>query len=250
MNLDKTRFCSTYLSLKIVGDQKNCAMKIGKISNRCEALKSCCESASRCEQDAIFTETGRTLTGLKEEIAIKLAECAEKMTPKKSLSPRKILKSPPFSLCLNYLQCQKDAYNLKAHCFDPDFHYQKCAEKLGGEIRKMHEKREEAFEYLDKCVPIVNVTREFMITERVCRASALKIQNSPTNFVELQKSGQNCHFHVAQKRQECAILRDCCVQADVCERSALYAAISDEYLLRRTELRQELELCRNSDFLQ
>lgn len=72
----------------------------------------------------------------------------------------------------------------------------------------MNQRREEAFAYLDKCVPIANVTREFMITDRVCRASTLKDKKPRKDLL-------NCYFEVSRKRKECALLRDCCVQADV-----------------------------------
>uniref|UniRef100_A0A1I7T488 CPG4 domain-containing protein n=1 Tax=Caenorhabditis tropicalis TaxID=1561998 RepID=A0A1I7T488_9PELO len=259
---DKNRFCASYLFNR--PDTKGeFPLRLARLQNRCDALRRCCEPAVRCEQQAVYSENGRTLSGLKEEVDIKMAECAQHeeeirphqppQVPDKSKKQRKIkaIQSPPFSLCLKYLQCQKDAHQMRVDCSKSSNHHsidgldtddssdstwQNCKTSLEEDYYLMNQRREEAFAYLDKCVPIANVTREFLITERVCRASTLK-NNKP------RREEVNCHFAVSRKRKECALLRDCCVQADVCERSALYAVISDEYLLRRTQLRETLGAC-------
>ncbi|CAI2339670.1 unnamed protein product [Caenorhabditis sp. 36 PRJEB53466] len=258
-NPDKIRFCSGYLFNRTATDG-DCSIRIARLANRCDALRRCCEPASRCEQVEVYSENGRTLSGLKEEVEIKMAECAqheEEIHPHAIAEPKKqkkvrIIESPPFSLCLKYLQCQKDAHDMRVNCSKQsnphsvdgldsddasDSTWQSCRRSLAEDFQTMNQRRSEAFAYLDKCVPVANVTREFLITERVCRASALK-ERKP------RREG-NCHLEVSRKRKECALLSDCCVQADVCERSALYAVISDEYLLRRTQLRETLDLCMN-----
>lgn len=264
---DKNRFCASYLFNR-PDTNGDCPLRIARLQNRCDALRRCCEPAVRCEQQAMYSENGRTLSGLKEEVEIKMAECAqheEELRPhpstKESSSPDKtspkkqrkikVIESPPFSLCLKYLQCQKDAHQMRVNCSkssnlhsidgldsddSSDSTWQTCKSTLEEDFYLMNQRREEAFAYLDKCVPIANVTREFMITDRICRASTLKDKKPRREEV-------NCHFEVSRKRKECALLRDCCVQADVCERSALYAVISDEYLLRRTQLRETLGVC-------
>ncbi|KAF1764764.1 hypothetical protein GCK72_004714 [Caenorhabditis remanei] len=263
---DKNRFCASYLFNR-PDTNGDCPLRIARAQNRCDALRRCCEPAVRCEQQTMYSENGRTLSGLKEEVEIKMAECAQheeelRPHPQNSQNPLsdkstkkqrkiKIIESPPFSLCLKYLQCQKDAHQMRVNCSkssnrhsldgldsDDTSHatWQTCKTSLEEDFYLMNQRREEAFAYLDKCVPIANVTREFQITDRVCRASTLK-EKKP------RKEAINCHFEVSRKRKECALLRDCCVQADVCERSALYAVISDEYLLRRTQLRETLDAC-------
>ncbi|CAO4363881.1 unnamed protein product [Caenorhabditis nigoni] len=264
-NKDKNRFCASYLFNR-PDTNGDCALRIARAQNRCDALRRCCEPAVRCEQQTMYSENGRTLSGLREEVEIKMAECAqheEELRPHPEPQPStvdksikkqrkiKIIESPPFSLCLKYLQCQKDAHQMRANCSKnsnphsldgldsddtSDSTWQNCKNSLEEDYYLMNQRREEAFAYLDKCVPIANVTREFMITDRICRASTLK-ERKP------RKEAINCHFEVSRKRKECALLRDCCVQADVCERSALYAVISDEYLLRRTQLRETLDSC-------
>lgn len=270
---DKNRFCASYLFNR-PDTNGDCPLRIARAQNRCDALRRCCEPAVRCEQQGMYSENGRTLSGLKEEVEIKMAECAqheEELRPHPESQPSsisttqdkstvkkqrkiKIIESPPFSLCLKYLQCQKDAHQMRVNCSkssnahsldaldsddSTDATWKNCKSSLEEDFYLMNQRREEAFAYLDKCVPIANVTREFMITERVCRASTLK-EKKP------RREGLNCHFEVSRKRKECALLRDCCVQADVCERSALYAVISDEYLLRRTQLRETLDACMNT----
>uniref|UniRef100_A0A8R1DK57 Uncharacterized protein n=1 Tax=Caenorhabditis japonica TaxID=281687 RepID=A0A8R1DK57_CAEJA len=268
---DKNHFCAAYLFNRTSTDG-DCSIRIARLANRCDALRRCCEPAVRCEQTAVYSENGRTLSGLREEVDIKMAECAhheEELKPRavpaaaaaaaaaavannnnKKQKKIRIIKSPPFSLCLKYLQCQKDAHTMRTNCSklsNPhsidaldsedvfDSTWTECREPLLEDFTMMNKRRDEAFAYLDKCVPVANVTREFLITDRVCRASALK-ERKP-------RKGENCHLEVARKRNECGLLRDCCVQADVCERSALYAVISDEYLLRRTQLRETLDTC-------
>ncbi|CAB3404441.1 unnamed protein product [Caenorhabditis bovis] len=261
-NAEMIRFCEPYVFNR-TSNHGDCSIRLGKMSNKCESLRRCCQPAARCEQSVMYSETGRTLTGMREEIDIKMAECTqyeEKVERKmnnglekphqKKQKKIKIIDSPPFSLCLKYLKCQQDAHEMRVNCSKSTNPHSidaidaessesdslaRCRNQFVGDHSKMNQKREEAFQYLDKCVPNVNVTREFMITSRVCRASTLKERP--------MRLHQNCHVQVAQKRKECSLLRDCCVQADVCERSALYAVISDEYLLRRTQLRQNFDEC-------
>ncbi|CAD6195796.1 unnamed protein product [Caenorhabditis auriculariae] len=244
-DLAEATFCEPYMQR--VPRQKpktlsECWMTVAKIANTCSALRQCCDPAARCEQIAEYSEAGRTAAGLREEIAIQLAECKEKDAPtpavnvsapetEKSTKPSKkkqrIIEKPPFSLCLRYLECQKKSHEIKTECssiqnedawtvesLNVDLPLEgkakKCRDKLKTDATRLQKKRQEAFAYLDKCVPHANVTREFMIQERICKASVLKKETKPEVL-----SPQNCRMQLAKKRRECSLLRDCCVQADV-----------------------------------
>ncbi|PAV79548.1 hypothetical protein WR25_20901 [Diploscapter pachys] len=258
-----------------------CNLNVAKIDNRCIALRICCEPAIRCEQSSQHSEVGRTIEGLNGEIEIKLADCRERKGGESKINrpSRKNDKSPninenpaqqsvtqkiPFVLCEKYLECQRSLIAMRSTCSrlqaevnagsdtiwtehlleqQPiDGRDAFCRSRFSLWIDEVRRKKESAVQYMKKCVNVVDITKELLkIEQNPCDIETM--MSVRVNYkIDLLKA-ENCKEEILKQRSNCLQLRDCCIQADVCERSALYGVLADEYLIARSELLDSLKAC-------
>ncbi|CAI4230799.1 unnamed protein product [Auanema sp. JU1783] len=272
---EKTKFCSPYmvaLEYRSISNDNDCRLFAMRMENRCTALRQCCEPAVRCEQASSYSQTGRQIEGLREEISIKLADCRHRDTNFNFLNTKKGNELsdfdnlndlvPPISYCQRYLDCQKNTLEIRNRCslllktaksgklyswspmyqnvprgLDEKDSY--CRRKYSAEFNELMAKRVRTDEYLNACVPIANVTREVAEKQQPCQPNELVSLKMDLDEI----TGETCAFHIGFHKKQCSLLRDCCVQADICERNAMYGVLADDYLLSQTELKMKMDKC-------
>uniref|UniRef100_A0A1I7XUE5 ShKT domain-containing protein n=1 Tax=Heterorhabditis bacteriophora TaxID=37862 RepID=A0A1I7XUE5_HETBA len=185
-------------------------------------------------------------------------------------------KSKPFAIaaktsddssCTRYLKCRKDIWEMKIQCnvliglptsgayYNWGISYnhipepldekdRDCKNKYSKQIKSLQDKRTMAEQHLEECVRLVNITKEPIVKRSVCH-KLVKTQN--LSISKLKK--ERCLKDITKKKKQCLNLRKCCLQADICERSAMYGMLSDDYLFALTETTTAINNCYHRHYI-